>query len=207
MIVQMAVLDRAFARAREDLRDVGLLDDGKYLDRIDCERHLMPAGLWNEMGCHYHDPGMFRWLGYAPGVIYIPINSPTEARRHGHTLADVVRHEFAHAWHWLDRKHVGAAWFRDAFGGHYDHEWRVRPEFDRADFASEYATTSPSEDFAETFMLFLKHRRDLDRFTSRRGFRAKLRAVERTVLSAARDRTPAESLQDTSCSPSTLSNA
>jgi hypothetical protein len=53
-------------------------------------------------------------------------------------------------------------------------------------FITDYATTNASEDFAETFMFFLKYRRSLERFASRPVVYQKLRMVERAVAVAAR---------------------
>ncbi len=49
------------------------------------------------------------------------------------------------------------------------------------DFVSDYAATSACEDFAETFMTYLRHRNSLHKFKSRRGVHRKLRAVEKAV--------------------------
>jgi hypothetical protein len=53
-------------------------------------------------------------------------------------------------------------------------------------FITDYATTNASEDFAETFMFFLKYRRSLDRFANRPAVYRKLRMVERAVAMGAR---------------------
>ncbi len=53
-------------------------------------------------------------------------------------------------------------------------------------FITDYATTNASEDFAETFMFFLKYRRSLERFANRPVVYHKLRMVERAVAVAAR---------------------
>ena len=50
--------------------------------------------------------------------------------------------------------------FREAFGGVYSD--KPAPDIDPAnwefDFVTQYATDSTREDFAETFMLFVKHK-------------------------------------------------
>ena len=74
---------------------------------------------------------------------------------------DVIRHEFGHA---LADLYPGAlkkgGLFRAAFGGAYGEDpaeecvaagWGDR-------YVSEYATSATQEDFAETFMLFVKHK-------------------------------------------------
>lgn len=51
----------------------------------------------------------------------------------------------------------------------------------RNDFVSEYAATLAKEDFAETFMTYLRYRNSLHRFKSRPSVWKKLRAVERAI--------------------------
>jgi hypothetical protein len=171
----------AFDVARRDLRAVGLLDEGRYLDHIDCEQTELPA--WGETLGFVYDDGV-KWfeqlVGFRVGVIYIPPNAPKQAYVPGGTLRDTVRHEFGHAWAWYDREFFEKPWFARAFGAEYADGWE-QPAFDRADFVSEYACTAPKEDFAETFMVFLRARRSLHRYEGRAGVYAKLRAVEKAV--------------------------
>jgi hypothetical protein len=77
--------------------------------------------------------------------------------RGGYTsLRDVLRHEFAHAIADTHRGLFRSAFFSDSFGAghHWDFEWEYDPE----QHVSEYAATAPAEDFAETFMLYIRHR-------------------------------------------------
>jgi hypothetical protein len=53
-------------------------------------------------------------------------------------------------------------------------------------FITDYATTNASEDFAETFMFFLKYRRSLERFANRPAVYKKLKMVERAVAMGSR---------------------
>jgi hypothetical protein len=50
-----------------------------------------------------------------------------------------------------------------------------------ANYASEYATTNASEDFAETFMLWLKNGRDASRQRHRPGVYKKMLCIERAI--------------------------
>jgi hypothetical protein len=176
-MITMTALERAFDRVRRELAELGLLADGIYLDRIELARSLVPTvrGL---MGWLYHQQTgpLRRLLGFREGVIYIPINAPVATRTPGATLVDVIRHEFGHAWEWVDRRFFRGRWFRTAFGAC---QYRRRGDNNAwFDFVSPYAMTSPSEDLAETFMYFLRYRRSLARFTTRLGVYNKLRAVE-----------------------------
>jgi hypothetical protein len=182
MHISMPQLDRAFAKVRSELTELGLLAEGKYLDRIDLMRAALPA--ITTMGYVFHDGvGWFtRLIGFREGVIYVPSVAPVQPRTPGLTLVDVVRHEFAHAWAWHDPKRVNGPWFRRTFGARYGKDWpEGEPEFDADAFVSEYATTSPAEDFAETFMTFLRCRRSLHRFRTHRRLHRKLAAVAAQV--------------------------
>ena len=157
-------------------------------------------------------------MGFEEGVIYLPYNLPRQAYVPGGTLTDVIRHEFAHTWHWLEPKFFEREWFRKAFTLEYDDMsvspyelWQTKMTRSRKykkglakrrtektredhlrqhllkDFVSEYAATAACEDFAETFMMFLRYRNSLSRFRSRPGVYRKLRAVERAVKTARRE--------------------
>lgn len=188
--IKLPVLQRAFDRVRGDLADVGLLADGAYLDRVDCELTRWPS-LDDELGWVYDSGAPWHsWLtGFSAGVIYVSWNAPVAARRPGQTLVDTLRHEYAHAWAWLDRRFVDGPWFRQAFGASYnDDAADIDDTWDREEFVSSYATTSPAEDFAETFMVVLRYRRSLERFRRRRGVWRKVVAVRRAIRTAARER-------------------
>jgi hypothetical protein len=189
-VVPMSKVNRAFNHARDDLRDVGLLRDGRYLDRIECCRMPLPSRD-GESGYVYDEsvPWYLRLVDVRPGVIYLPRNAPVTAAR-GDTLVDTIRHEFGHAWAWLDRPFIERRWFRDAFGGRYGEVWDEAPAFDPDEYVSEYACTRPAEDFCETFMTWLRCRRSLHRFDRRPGVARKLDAVASAVSLAASTRMP-----------------
>lgn len=190
-VVSMDQLSRAFGRARDDLADVGLLADGKYLDRIECVRAWLPS--LGEVGYVFDQgtPWYVNLVGYEPGVIYVPLNPPVSAYVPGGTLVDTIRHEFGHAWAWLDRRYFDKGrWFPDAFGARYGDDWDEKPEYDPTEYVSEYACTRPAEDFCETFMMYLRCRRSLHRFDRRPGVKRKLIAVASAVSIAARERVP-----------------
>jgi hypothetical protein len=186
MYIGMNRLNRAFDHVRSELREVGLLEDGIYLDKIDLVRATLPAlstmGYFFDTGTSWFD----RLVGFKEATVYVPIVAPIEKHRPGHTLLDVIRHEFAHAWAWLDPRRVNGAWFHKTFGGPYASEWPDdAPEFDSKKFVSKYATTSPAEDFAESFMMYLRCRRSLERLRSRRRLHRKLTAVASLVRATA----------------------
>ena len=187
-----AKLARAYNKVRDELRGLRLLDDGWYLDDIECMAHWDPSALFvRECARVYDDevswPGS--WVGFKPGTIYVFAAAPVEAYVPGGTLIDVIRHEFAHAWAWRDRPFFRGRWFRDAFGATYHTApWSNPDDFDATDYVSEYATSQAKEDFAETFMVYLRDRRNLSKYRRRPGVFAKLKAVEAAVEEAAENR-------------------
>lgn len=225
----MPQVNRAWRTVRRELDDIGLLyaagddprdpdspdGDGRYLDRIELEVASLPSV--GEAGYVFERVGGLSWLcGYREGVIYLPADLPRRAYVSGSTLTDVIRHEFGHAWHWLDPEFFERPWFRRAFGGEYaDRETRPSELFEHAletrhrgalarcrsereresltnrlfegEFVSSYAATRFCEDFAETFRVYLRHRRGLDRFASRPGVFRKLTAIRRAVARASRE--------------------
>lgn len=204
--IYKAEAEDAFNKVRHELWEVGLLEDGVYLDEVDLVVSAIPslgeAGYVFDRGL----PFFAKMVGYQPGVIYLPSNIPHEQYVPGGTLVDVIRHEFAHAWAWLDRDFMNQDWFVKAFHKPYEESCdfengvyklmrrMVSPEtgesigrlyFDkygfRNDYFSEYAMSAVYEDFAETFMCYLRYRKSLNRFKSRPGLYRKLKAVEQAV--------------------------
>lgn len=185
-------LQRSYDRVREELCEVGLLEDGHYLDDIWISPHYNPLAFVDGEYGHFYDEGVNFWsalVGFEPSTIYIFAGAPINAYVPGGTLVDVIRHEFGHAWAWRDPAFFRKPWFRQAFGAAYTEErWEEPDEFDPDLYVSEYACQQAKEDFAETFMVYLRHRRNLSRFKARAGVMAKLRAVEQAVAEAARTR-------------------
>ncbi len=213
----MPRVKRAFRRVRQELAEVGLLAADTYLGKVELCISSWPsqstAGFIFDEGVNALDARM----GYKPGIIYLPLNVPHRVYKPGYTLVDVLRHEFGHAWHWIEPGFFRRPWFFETFGAAYVNlnpkpwdVWRRRKfqmsgfvrQWERGesseqqelmrqhllnDFATEYATTMASEDFAETFMYYLKYRNSLDRFRTRRGFYRKLRAVESAIRTARRE--------------------
>lgn len=211
----MANVDRAYNQVRNELAHVGLLSDGIYLDTVElCISHEKSGG---ERGYVFEKVGHYAKRGYRPGVIYLPRDLPHQPYKPGLTLMDTIRHEYAHAWYYLDPSFFRQEWFARTFGAAYSNctsapydSWRKlikkNPDYQAGkkrrkteatklnyfygfllqDFITDYATTNASEDFAETFMFYLKYRRSLDRFANRPAVYQKLRMVERAVYVASK---------------------
>lgn len=210
----MPKLNRAWAEVRDELCEVGLLDDGVFLDSIELEVEAI-ASRDGFVGVFFEDPGTARrFVGYRPGVIYLPCDLPKRPFKPGGTLADIIRHEYAHAWRWLNPELFREPWFAETFGADYDDKspapffrwldiFSDQPVLIRAwaqqrmarylldtqegrrklarDFATPYAVVNASEDFADTFMLYLRKHESPDAYASRPGVHRKVLAVEAAV--------------------------
>ena len=116
---KLPMVDRAFNKVRRELEELGLLADGVLLDQVDLAIAYLPsmgeAGYVYDVGV----PFLHRLVGFSPGVIYLPSDVPHRAYVPGNTLTDTIRHEFAHAWRYLDPDFFDEDWFVNAFGSEY----------------------------------------------------------------------------------------
>ena len=129
-------------------------------------RELNAHGLWDEKMAEVEvwltpfDFVCYGWQYYGTtGEICIPAVSGAKLSDLWYgsykPLADVLRHEYGHALADTHRGLFRSSRFRDAF--YASHEDESRFEHDPEFHVSEYAATNASEDFAECFMLFLRH--------------------------------------------------
>ena len=144
---------------------------------IAVQRELHTLGLWNVdsklanveiyfypwsviyEGFFYIEPTKFySFFGFEPGHIYIPkyllIQLFWQTRC---SLRDLIRHEYGHAlaYHYEDLIEHSME-FKDVFGGHY---YAAETSGMKAEaYISEYAKTMPMEDFAETFMVYVRRK-------------------------------------------------
>jgi hypothetical protein len=158
------------ASVTKDQLDSALLDTQKELARagfwVEGSRILQTEVYWcrfpqfaahDALGFFFHSTGrLHSMLGFEPGHIYIPkwvlVHGPWQQRG---SLRDVVRHEYAHAVaHYYPGLLQQGPRFREVFGGDY-FDAGFSDGWESA-CVSAYATTRPMEDFAETFMLFLR---------------------------------------------------
>lgn len=151
---------KAFSGATDfvvaEMRRVGILHSRSRLWKTDVVWCQWPQISGLDVYGFVFDGDNLGWLDralYEPGHIYIPATSLVRLvpfKNHP-SLRELIRHEYAHAiaYHYggLVR---GSHGFRRAFAGHYDDE-RARRDWDKRDVVSNYALTSPAEDFAETF--------------------------------------------------------
>lgn len=161
-VVTRAQLARAVAIAKQDFASCGLYT--RVLDEV-------PVRL-TESGEAY---GYFS----DEGVIEIPAWSwsRVEEQMAGEVccLEDVLRHELAHALADRYMQLVDTPQFENVFGAAYWDEWIEDIEYDPRQYVTRYATSAPCEDFAETVMVYARHRGRISRYAARtgvmRGFR------------------------------------
>jgi hypothetical protein len=163
MGITLEQLNRATLATQGELANHGFWEEKSRLLKIDviwC-RYPSPATFDSWATFFHGDDRLGRLLGYAKGHIYIPSWSILHFRpKTKATLRDIVRHEYAHGIaHYYPGLIQKAGRFKEVFGGNYWAKSHSRSEHD--EFVSEYASTMPMEDFAETFMVYLRHRGEL----------------------------------------------
>lgn len=151
-------LDLAVLNTQEELYRAGFWSEGSRLTLAEvywCRFPQVTAPSASGFFFHEVDP-IHSILGFETGHIYIPkwvlLHGPWQDRG---SLRDLVRHEYAHAVaHYYPSLIQQGSRFREAFGGGYWSEvaFEYEPEF----FVTKYAATRPMEDFAETFMFYLR---------------------------------------------------
>ena len=102
--------------------------------------------------------GMDKFQGFEEGHIYIPkwVLAQGIWQNRG-SLRDVIRHEYGHALaHYYPEMIEHSKSFEKIFGGNYYSY--VPTQMEREAFISKYASTLPMEDFAETFMVFVRRK-------------------------------------------------
>ena len=177
VFLSMGEMEKAFNKVRKELEAMDLLFDGSRLDKVDCyhERFsigalygLVAMGFYNPADQNIHIPA-----AYPPGLF--PWLQDREMR-------DVIRHEFGHALADKYRKIFRGGIFKEAFGKSYG-TWQVFDGDDCLDeYVSDYATTNTREDFAETFMLYMKYKGKMPaRFRGKRAIVKKWKTVGRII--------------------------
>ena len=164
--VSMPQLNRSLGRVQNELWHHDAWND--VVAGIDV--YLSPVG-W-----------AYGWCYDSSGEIYIPAISALKIRdwwKGEYTsLADVLRHEYAHALAHRYAFLVESRRFENLFDacGDYDEECHVTP----------YAASKPCEDFAETFMCYLRHRGKIPSQYDTRKLRSKWRFVKEFLKEVAK---------------------
>jgi hypothetical protein len=173
-------IERAVNEVFDELRDLGLLT--RKLFDVNVVSH--PIDVVGYQGLYVEQPSRLgRILGFEKRSIYIPRSTWKEmftawAGRRCRSVRDAIRHELAHAFAAEHQKLVRRnPKFTAAFGAREDTD--VEWEYDPGEHVTEYAATSPAEDFAETFMTYVRVGGKIGRFKRRAGVYRKLQFCRR----------------------------
>ena len=179
-------VSRAYNKVRMELWHLGVLWDGSKLDGVECiyDQIAPVAALSGTMG--WYDPDS---KDITFPSVYLPIAALWRDLDVKANALDVFRHEFGHALADLYPGALKKGVFRAAFGGTYGENpaeecvadgWGDR-------YVSEYATSMTQEDFAETFMLFVKHKGKIPaKYAKKPVIRKKWKAVAEIVKRVAK---------------------
>lgn len=142
--VTLSRLNRAVSDVQGELQQHGFYDE--RLAGVDVYLNWCGVALgW----CWHGTTGDIHIPAVSIGKLYECLRGESRT-----SLRDVVRHEYGHA---LAHTHKGlfcSIPFKRAFGNHHDAD--VKSDYDPERHVTPYAATSPSEDFAETFMFYLR---------------------------------------------------
>ena len=168
-------------QVRKELEKMGLLFENSRLSQVMVYYHFVFteaawAGWKRVMGFYFN--GNIHIPAFWPPALSSKL-SPMYCKR---PLLDVIRHEFGHA---LEGKfynvfHSGKLRerFLEAFGAPYGRR-KVSREGDESNYVSEYARDMTQEDFAETFMFYMKHKgRIPKKYMKSPAIRAKWKTVD-----------------------------
>ena len=163
----------AFYRVRRELKDMDLLFEKSRMSKVKVIWELLSIEALGSF------VGIMGFYNPQTQDIHIPAIWPAALlpwyKERG--LTDVLRHEFGHALEGKFSKFFHDENFKKAFGAEYG-EIEVAREGDERNYVSDYARKYTQEDFAETFMFFLRHKGVLPKeFSRRKAIRAKWDAV------------------------------
>lgn len=208
-------VDRAYNQVRRELAEIGLLAEGLYLDHIEvCISSAPSVGeagyLFEDLSVRTmrgYRPGVIYLPSDLPYEKSIPGGTLLDTLRHefAHAWYFTDPQFFRDEWF---TKTFGAtynncnpkprnSWYRQLSRSQKYQRAKSRCRTEkgackldarhyRQHFITDYASTCACEDFAETFMFFLKYRNSLPRFENRSTVFRKLRAVERAASRASR---------------------
>ena len=175
-------MEDAYNKVRNELVKLGVLWDKSKLDKVEAiYLTIAPiSALGGYMG--FYQPAK-KTIEF-PSV-YLPIEALWATLSPKASAVDVFRHEFGHALADLYPRALSkGGLFRAAFGAKYgpDPAPEIDPDNWEFDCVSKYAATKTQEDFAETFMLFVKHKGKMPRkFSGKPTIKKKWAAVAEIV--------------------------
>jgi hypothetical protein len=173
----------ALGSVQNELFNIGLWHKKSRLIQVDVIWCPLPqVKMFDASGFFFHGTGFFdKALGYKTGHIYIPAYVLSNLFwQHCHSLRDVIRHEYAHALaHYYPNSIINSKEFEKIFGGKY---YSYEPSnMEDAAYVSDYAKTMPMEDFAETFMVYVRRKGLIPPTLSNTKFKKKWNFITKTI--------------------------
>jgi hypothetical protein len=158
LLVTYERTNKALMSVQNELYKIGLWNEGSLLTNVEVIWYpLAHLKMYDVEGIFFHGTTFFdRAMGFKTGKIYIPsVVIPNIIWQESHSLKDVIRHEYAHAFeHCYPDLISNSKEFEKIFGGNYYYYEPSQMEGEA--YISNYAKTMPMEDFAETFMVFVR---------------------------------------------------
>lgn len=179
--VSLETVEAAFNAVRKELQEMGLLSRGSRLDKVDCfHERLSIYGLRD--GLCGNVEGLYGNTNEDQDI-HIPAVIRSGLLNGDHrVIRDDIRHEFGHALADKFKKFFRGDIFKEAFGASYGTKKVFAGGDWTNEYVTEYATTATQEDFAETFMLFMKHKGKLPtRYRGKRAIVKKWKTVGRII--------------------------
>ena len=188
-IITYKQVNSAYRQVQGELEELGLWHDDCKITQTDVIWCRFPQfDVLTAYGFHTDTLGesgsISRFIseacGYEPGHIYIPsVSLSSLFARKQWSLRDVIRHEFGHSvmWHYPELGETNE--FYNCFGGYYEGE-REEVMGDSA-FITDYAKSSPAEDFAECFMWYVRSWKAGVKAVNNRNLAKKWRFVESVI--------------------------
>ena len=155
-VVTFRQLNSAVSVVQDELYSLGLWNEDSRLPLTTVFWCRLPQPVYRAEGFFVYDEGMWDpLLGYKVGNIYIPqLVLSHDFWRNLRSLRDVVRHEYAHA---IEYHYPVLAFhskkFKTAFPAPYPQNYEKTNPW----HVSDYAAKAQTEDFAETFMVYVRH--------------------------------------------------
>lgn len=156
-IISEAQLNSALKTVHKEFIELGIWNPN--VKTYNANVYLCNIPRINSVGFFMHEIGVKEYLlGYERGNIYIPsFVLDTVFWNSCYALRDVIRHEYAHAFaHYYRRLILRSAEFKKVFGGAYLSYGSS--EMEDGSYLTSYAKSMPMEDFAETFMIFVRRK-------------------------------------------------
>lgn len=168
---------------QDELYSIGLWYEESRLLEVEVFWCPLPQiTMYDALGFFTHGTStMDRLLGYESGHIYIPafVLSHFFWQSRG-SLRDVIRHEYAHAFaHHHPMLIIKSKEFESVFGGNYYSE--EPSEMEDEAYLTEYAKTILMEDFAETFMIYVKRKGVLPNRIKNKKLRRKWKFIAKII--------------------------